>query len=208
MNWLSGVYAAYLDEFSFIDKYTTETILTPNNYITASGLLGGIIASGELLQNISDNPKFLVLADIYVGEGAVPENINLFDARTRGGGIKETRQDDASNKQTEVMWYWDEAQNFPYPSATAFVVELPKSLLVEYGGKYTDNQLRPVIERHIQFGGYPAIRTYGKDPVLTSGTGWSGYIQLGWPSYGSDTMYNVHYSTLATSGFETDNETL
>jgi hypothetical protein len=103
------------------------------------------------------------------------------------------------------MWYWDIAQKLPYPSNMAFMVEVPKTLLTEYGGDYEYDQLRIVIERHMQFGGYPIIRTYGIDPVLTSGVGWSGYIELGWPSYGSDKTYNVYYSNLEDNGFVVHN---
>lgn len=199
----SGTFSAYADDISFIDKYTVESILSYDTYLTTSGLFGGLVGSGELLQNMEDNPKFLVLADVYVGESAAPENATLMDIRIRGGGLKPEYEDDALLAQPEGIWHWDMNHRTPYPGATAFYVEIPNTVLSDYGGGYTLNQLRPAVEKHMMFGGYPIIRTYGIDPVLTSSTAASGEISFGWPSYG--VTYNVYYSTLETTEFTQHN---
>lgn len=198
---VSGYFSSFMDDFSFKDKYTTESTITPQNYTTASGLLGGITGAGELLKNLADNPQFLLLGDVFVGERANAENANLIDIRTDGGGIKTEYEDAALLEEPEVSWYSDLTSRKPYPGAMSFLVEIPKTVLTEYGGDYTYEQLRPIVEKHTAFGTYAAIRTYGIDPVLTSGTGYSGYLSIGWPSYGSSVSYNVYYSKNQTEDF-------
>jgi hypothetical protein len=204
----SGYYSAFMDEFSFIDKYTVESILTTNSFSTASGLYGGTVGSGELFKNLNDNPKCLVLADVYVGEAVSPEQATIMDIRTRGGGIKEENEEDAYKEQPESMWNWDHNSRVPYPGALTFLAEVPRSILTEFGGTFTLEQIRGVIEKHAALGSYACIRPYGPvDPVLTNGVGLSGMINIGWPTYGSDYTYSVYRSTLRDGTYTAHNTT-
>jgi hypothetical protein len=199
----SGFFNAYLDGLSFKDKYTVESTLTTNNYATASGLYDGITGSGEIFQNIQQNPKFLVLADVFVGEAVAPESSTLIDIRRRGGGIKEEYEEETYDEQPESMWYWDHNNRLPYPGAMTFLVEVPRSILSDYGGTFTLDQIRTITERHMALGSYPCIRPYGPvDPVLTLGTGWLNGITIGWPTYSGYT-YNVYRSTLRDGTYTT-----
>ncbi len=198
-----GAYAAYLDEFSFIDKYTTESIVSAYNIANAPELLGGISTGyTELLANMAANPKFLVLADITVNESCSTSSVTLLDARVQGGGIKDGLENIAMGENPEVSWYWDIASNLPYPGACSFVVRVPNSLLTEYGGSFTYEQLRPIIEKHMAFGSYPVIRTYGIDPVLTASSTTGSSFTIEWPSYPAATGgFNVYYSTVKDKEF-------
>lgn len=187
----SGVNLAYLDEFSFIDKYTVESVLL-NTTIEPSGV--------ELL-NFADNPRLLVLGDIYVGESQSPDDLTVLDVREQGGGIKEEFRTTAMTAQPEVMWYWDFNSKRPYPSASAFMAEIPQTLLVDHGGNFTRDQIESVVERHMEAGGYAILNTYGIDPVITDATVESGLFRVSWPSYGSQVDYNLYYSTSRTQGF-------
>lgn len=202
---VSGIYSGYLDEFSFVDKYTVESVLKPGTFLTASGVAGGLVASGELISNMVANPQFLPLADVYVGEKASPSTATIMDVRVQGGGIKEDYELTAIQAQPETRFNWDINGAVPYPAAMAFLVEIPKTLLTEYGGNYTIEQIRPIVERHMQLGGYAVIRTYGIDPVLTTCSGQYGKALLEWPSYGSAITYNVYYSRYKDSDFATHN---
>lgn len=202
---VSGVYADYLDELSFIDKYTIESVLLDQN-ITDSGTI-----SSGLLLNYQDNSRFLVLGDVYVGSNQGPKGMMLSDVRIRGGGIKEDYESLSLAQQAEVTWYWDLNMNKPYPGVGAFYVEVPKSLHVDFGGEYTDNQIRTVIEKHMKAGGYAVVKKYGMDPVIIDTVSASGSIGFTWPSYGPGQQYNAYMSTnnssfTLVSGFpRTDN---
>lgn len=182
---VSGVNTQFIDEFSFVDKYTVDSVLldssTPSGTATA--------------QNFEDNSRFLVLADVSVGENQSIQGLTDFDIRIRGGGIKEDNYRLAIQEQPEVAWYWDSDIQRPYPAANAFMVEVPESLLSINGGRFTSEQIRDVVERHMDASSYAIIKTYGIDPVLTSLTVSSGEVTIGWPSYGSDVSYSVYQSS-------------
>ncbi|MHA2068602.1 MAG: hypothetical protein ACXABY_29925, partial [Candidatus Thorarchaeota archaeon] len=188
----SGIFSAYREGFSFIDKYTVETTLS---HIIAP--------SGEFVANLQENPGLLVLADIQVGESESPLNASKIDVRVRGGGIKEGNLAAAIEDEPEVRFYWD--KEYAYPSRTAFMVELPESLLSDNGGDYTYDQLKEVVSRHADEGSYQVLRNYGNvDPVIVSGELTSmilsgivisGIVQFVWTSYGDEATYDILMST-------------
>lgn len=195
---VSGVNSSVLEEFSFIDKYTVESVLL-NPAITTTGELTSNF--GKLL-NFQENPRFLVLADMYVGDSQSPSSLSVFDARIQGGGIKTNNIDDARAEQHEIDWYWDFNSKRPYPGIGAFKVEVPYTLLSDYGGDYDSiDAIKDVASRHIKSGGYAIVDTYGIDPVITTLSPASGEFYFEWPSYGSGVNYNVYYSTEIESHF-------
>ncbi len=197
----SGFFSSFLDELSFIDKYTVDSLLNWNNYWTASGIYGGTVGSGEIFYNIQQNPKFLVLADVFVGEAVAPEGSTLLNIRVRGGGIKEEDEELAYDEQPESMWYWDHNNRLPYPGALTFLAEVPRSILTDFGGTFTLDQVRTVVERHTALGSYACIRPYGPvDPVVTQGIGALNDITITWPTYSGYT-YNIYSSIVRTGSF-------
>lgn len=192
---VSGVHTAAIDEFSFIDKYTVDSVLLQQT-LYPSGFAG---------QNLIDNPRFLVLGDVYVGSNQAPHALTTFDVRVQGGGIKERLYEDALDVQPEVSWYWDSIGNRLYPSVGAFYIEVPESIHADFGGNYTQDQLFSLISRHMALGSYPVIRTYGINPVITERTSSSGQIHFCWPSYGIETTYNVYLSTTIDGVYQAQN---
>lgn len=184
-----------VEDFSFIDKYTVESQLFSFTTVT-----------GDFRKNFIDNPKLLVLADISVGESQRSSGYTDFDVRKRGGGIKTTNFQDALEEQSEIAWFWDQIQLRPYPATTAFYVEVPQSVLSENGGRFSRPDLTAAIERHMQFGGYAVIRSYGVDPTINWATVTSGAFSVAWPSYGADKTYDVYYSTALDGVYEKDND--
>jgi hypothetical protein len=187
----SGINPGHESDFSFIDKYTVESVL----------LTSPTLPSGSAMINYEDNPRYLVLADIYVGESEAPGNLSDFDIRVPGGGIKDDNRWDALKQQAEAAWYWDFNTNRPYPGADAFMVEIPQTVLEAHGGDFTTDQVDDIVERHIAMGGYAVVKTYGVDPVITDATVGSGHISISWPSYGSSVTYNVYQSREIDIGF-------
>jgi hypothetical protein len=177
-----------IDEFSFIDKYTVESRLLDET-TTYSGSL-----SGALLDNFTENARLLVLGDISVNTNQDAGELNTFDIRVRGGGIKDTYKDTALATQAEVSWYWDIGMTRTYPGMGAFYVEVPKSIYTDFGGSYDKDQVRALIEQHMKVGGYAVVRPYGYDPVVIDTSSTSGTIGFTWPSYGPAMTYNVYLS--------------
>jgi hypothetical protein len=186
-----------VSEFSFIDKYTVDSILVRSRAIPTG--------YAENL-NFLDNPRFLVLGDLYVGERESPELVTTLDIREFGGGIKPEHMQDALLEQPEVRWYMDSSARLPYPGAGSFMVDIPMELLDAYGGDFTEEQVRSIVERHTQYGNYAAIRYYGIDPILMDLVVGSGEYTVSWPSYGDEITYNVYQSRHIDTGFVLINE--
>ena len=199
----SGVFQAYKEYFSFIDKYTVENRMAKMS-----------IPSGEYLANLQENPQFLVLGDVYLGEISDPDFGVTYEMRERGGGIKEDYETLARAQQSEILWYWD--NEVPYPGNMTYMVEVPNSIKKEYGGDFDVWDIQDISSRHAQAGTYPIVRNYGLvDPVISSGTASSivvsgvtisGVIDIYWPSYGPDVTYDVYLSNHEKTGFTKQND--
>ena len=188
-------YNGWIDEFSFIDKYTVDSQL--NTMATVSGFFR---------DNFEENPNYLVLADISVGESQRTTSFEEFDVRVRGGGIQEASFQNALEEQSEIAWYWDQIQQRPYPAATSFYVEIPQEVLSEHGGRFSRAAAMSALERHMQFGGYPVMQSYGIDPTINWYTVTSGEISVAWPSYGSDKTYNLYLSGTLDGVYDQQND--
>jgi hypothetical protein len=196
----AGSPGARVEEFSFLDKYTVESVL----------LNSPTVPSGTRLENFQENARFLVLGDIYVGESHAPDTLEMFDIRRKGGGIKDDFTTQALNIQPEVNWYWDFNSRKPYPSVGAFLAQVPQTLLKEHGGRFTRDEITGIVRRHMKFGGYAVTHAYGLEPTIIETTASSGEISFFWPSYGEDVEYNVYLSNSLSGPFElqTDDEPL
>jgi len=188
---MSGINLPWVEEFSFIDKYTVESVL----FATTS------VPSGISYENYLENPRILVLADITVGEHQSVEDISTFESRAQGGGIKSDYLDLATEYQPQVNWMYDSPIPRPYPGVGTFYVQVPQSVLVDHSGLFTRDQVTDIIHRYTKMGGYGVLDTYGVDPTITDAVVSSGEFAIGWPSYGSSTTYNVYYSTDIDSDF-------
>jgi hypothetical protein len=182
-------------EFSFIDKYTVESVLLKPPLPTPGT---------PKATNFDNNARLLILGDIYVGNWQAPHALNLFDMRVQGGGIKKEKREEAIKAQPEVTWFWDFSVNRPYPPG-GFYVEVPQSLLEKNGGVFSIDQIRSVIEKHMKAGGYAVIKTYGIDPVITDVQSTVDSITVFWPDYGPNATFNVYISKESNKGFIQDN---
>jgi hypothetical protein len=180
----SGQNQQFADEFSFVDKYTVESIL----------LASGVPTDAAQLQNYRDNSRFLILAELGIGEASAPRSLEEFDVRVQGGGIKPDRRSDAVDIQPEIAFFWDDVGGLPYPGMGACMVEVPQDLLSDFGGSFTEGQIRQIVEHHLDAGSYAIIKNYGIDPTISGITVGSGLLHVGWPSYGDDVTYNMELS--------------
>ena len=175
------------DSTTFINNYTIEGVTTDAGYTTN---------------------KYLVLADISLVQTQSIEDLSIIDTRQRGGGIKESNDFDAKKANPEVMWYTDIGfgGGIPYPGKAVIITKLPCTLLKDYGGDFTDSEIREIVNKHLPFGHYPLIRYYGVVPDISLESVDSGSITISWPSEGSGYKYDVYYATIGE--FTKDNATL
>lgn len=192
LEWRStGATSVYQDDFSFVDKYSTET----QYGATLSGL------TPLSLLNYQENSKFFILGDLYVGQQAGLSDLERIDIRQRGGGIRLEDEETALLEQDEILHYWDVAPRRFFPGGFSFYVEFPKSLVES--GDFSEEQVRDVLYNHVQLGGCVVARSYGdRTPVILSGVVTSGSVAVGWPSYGSDAAYDIYLSRALDKGYE------
>jgi hypothetical protein len=187
---MSGINLPWVEEFSFIDKYTVESIL-----------FNGATPSGIDYQNYLENPRLLVLADITTGEHQSVEGLTTFECRVQGGGIKSDSVGLATEYQPQVSWMYDSTVPRPYPGVGTFYAQVPQTVLEDHGGLFTRDQVTDIIHRYTKMGGYGILDTYGVDPTITDVVTSSGQFKISWPSYGPTISYNIYYSTDIDSDF-------
>jgi len=142
------------------------------------------------------NRRYVVLAEIFVNEHLSIDDVTLLDTRVRGGGIKESKVREALERNPEVQWYHDIGvyDGKPFPGTSVVIVKIPYTVLQEFGGLLSRDQVRQIVKRHMALGSYPVIRYYGVVPNLTAITSGNGSLKLYWDSEGSSYGYNVYYS--------------
>jgi hypothetical protein len=119
-----------------------------------------------------NNPyQFLVLGRCNIALGSGIASLSYVDVRNRGGGLDPEKQAILLNNYPETNWLFDQARfdGHPYPGAAALLVEIPFTVLLEYGGLLTRAQVLEKIKKHLGLGVYPVVRYYGfPDPTDTS----------------------------------------
>lgn len=108
------------------------------------------------------DPLAIPLAVIYVGVHASPNDVLLIDARSRGGGLIEPLNG-VSRDELGGYWdigYWDGKAHL---ENGIIVVELPATILKEYGGKFTHDEVLEHLNRHLAFGHLVIVRYLGED---------------------------------------------
>lgn len=105
-------------------------------------------------------PTALLLGTVYLREHITVSDVVVMDARTRGGGLKESVSDAQIKKvQKESSSYWDMESwdGKAYYKNGVLVVELPKKVLTSNGGQFTEEQVRTIVGKHVAYGVYPII---------------------------------------------------
>jgi len=139
-------------DYSFTDPVSSTTF----NY---SGWLSTYTAAPNY---------YVLLSNTFVVQTLSPRDIDTFDIRIRGGGIKENKVEESLKLQDEAQWYWDVGywDGQPYPGMGAMVVEIPRSVLKEVGGAFERPQVEEIVKRHMASGSYPVIRYYDRSTTI------------------------------------------
>jgi hypothetical protein len=139
---------------------------------------------------------YLIVGECTIDSDLGIRDLSIVDSRIAGGGIVETKVDDAKELNPEIIWYWDEGRwdGFPYPGTASYLVEVPVEILSGAGGTFTQKQVRDVVEKHTALGVYPVVRAYGIDAFITDIEPRANSFYIKWNSYNPSTFYNIYYS--------------
>lgn len=97
---------------------------------------------------------------IYVRPNSSQFSLAITDARTRGGGVIEEINDNLRRKfEPESDFYWDIGywDGEPYNENSVIIIRLDKRLLVQFGGRFTEDEISIAVNKHIAIGTYPII---------------------------------------------------
>lgn len=101
------------------------------------------------------NVNSILLAKIQVRENTDINNLVVMDARKHGGGIKEDiTQKEIENITGDVSSFWD-IGNFDghgYYRNGVSILTLPETVLKEYGGQFTEEDIYKIIARYNSYG--------------------------------------------------------
>jgi FlaG/FlaF family flagellin (archaellin) len=142
-----------------------------DNRIPARGVDGSAIRHMIVDESIPDSDTVqaigsidsdaLIIGKILVKPDASTSDILVLDTRQRGGGVMEDITRDLLKKYgDEATYLWDIGSwdGHPYPSNGVAILTLPSSLLIENGGKFTEDDIRQLLNKYIAFGIYVIIR--------------------------------------------------
>ena len=98
---------------------------------------------------------YLLLGRIQVRPNSKIDNLQVYDTRTRGGGLKKEIQDAIiKDLCPEAQFYWDIGywDGEPYPENAVLTIRLPRYILKGHGGIFSIDDVRRSIEKHIAYG--------------------------------------------------------
>lgn len=136
---------------------------------------------------------YMKLADVFVIQNLNISDIQSFDSRIAGGGLKDEQESAGLQLQDEARWYWD-IGNFdgtPYPGMGSILIELPRYLLKELGGPFERGQVREIVMKHIGEGSYPVIRYYDESTEINDIEPGDGQVYVKWDLIDAN-QYNIY----------------
>lgn len=159
------------------------------------------------------SPKHFVLSEVSTADVKHSSDSVIVDVRTDGGGIKPSVVDTLVADVPEVLWSTNlmPSDGYQYPKNGATYIEVPTSVQLDYGGQFTDIQLKKIAERHIAMGMYAIMRGYNTNVVFTAepitDNSNNVSIVLAWRTYGANKSYNVYLSLFPDHGYAKVNTT-
>ncbi len=106
------------------------------------------------------NPRALLLSIVHVREHTQVEDTVVMDARTRGGGLKETiSRQQIKEVQPDSLSHWDMGtwDGEAYSQQGVIVIKVPRSVLQEYGGRFSEEEVINIVDKHKAAGIYPIV---------------------------------------------------
>jgi hypothetical protein len=98
------------------------------------------------------DPNLILIGEVYVRPSSSKESVTLIDARSRGGGVVDPVS--ATKAQPEVRYYYDIGlpDGTLFQAAGVLVVDVPRTVLREFGGSFTQDEVQSILHKHVAWG--------------------------------------------------------
>lgn len=145
--------------------------------------------------------QYLILAEISFKNSIRPDKLLTLDSRVIATGLRQQDLMDSvlevCNSQTSNLNSTDSVENISFPGRMALVANVPYTILTDYGGELTMDQVLERIYRHSAAGTYIIPELSGIIPridTIYAGSG-NGSVVVNWFSEASNYRFNVYVST-------------
>ena len=124
-------------------------------------------------------PRAILLGKVQVREASSPDDLVIFDTRSRGGGLKQRVKADQMNavaskhdQPSAADHYWDVGawDGDAYQTQGVSVFTLPKKLKVDYGGQFTEDDVIEIVRKQLSLGIIPVIDYAESDEAALNAT--------------------------------------
>jgi hypothetical protein len=145
-----------------------HVFLRPYSSIDDSNSGGGaltILNTETLYHNTTGTPDSVYdfeLGTLALGPHCRSSDIQIIDVRNRGGGLSSLGRKnvkDVTVVQPETEFFWDVGyfDGQAVPSNCVLVISINKNILTSNGGKFTEDEIRKKVVKHMALGQYPII---------------------------------------------------
>lgn len=121
-------------------------------------------------EKIDYDPNIILLAEVRVRPNSNQGSLQVVDSRVRGGGLKpEITEAIMQEFEQESFFYWDIGywDGKPYSENAVVTFRISRSILKEYGGRFTKADVEERVNKHLGYGIFPIIEfTQDSDYLL------------------------------------------
>lgn len=187
-----------------IDSNDKDIQLSGMKYSTTLGSFSALYTingtNGKFNNNVNNQfGNFFILGEIVPKDSNNISDTTVIDIRKRGGGVKEKYYNEFVDIFPQIKWFYDIGNwdGQAYPGNSVVFINLPRTILKEYGGNFEHNDVIQQIKKHISSGVYPLIRYYSIQPYITSVTTSNNSVTLEWTNEntnitsGNEIVYRV-----------------
>lgn len=159
-----------MPSFHLLDKIIYFYLRPALELDSAGSIKPGTFRRSTVFHSFSEvnEPGVLLLGRIIVRPNATRESVQVRDARKRGGGLKEEISEAVIRAmEPEARYYFDISRwdGEPLQENAVVVIRLCRSILKEFGGTFTHQEVEEVVHKHIAFGVLPIIE-YVEDSLI------------------------------------------
>ena len=144
--------------------YMLPNTITRGNNITENQItIRHTFVPEELALMQLVHPEMIVLGSIKLINNYTPHNVITLDTRRRGGGLIESITNEQIEKRDELslnLWDITPFDGRPYRPNGITIIKLPNTVLKEYGGKFTQDEVARIVEQHLALGVMTIIKYY------------------------------------------------
>ena len=124
-------------------------------------------------------PQAVLLGKVQVRESSHPDNLVVFDTRTRGGGLQPQidkvdmdKTADAHKLPSASEHYWDVGawSGSAYQTQGVSVFTLPKTIKSQYGGQFNEDHIIDITRKQLALGIVPVINYAETDSSTINST--------------------------------------